>query len=132
MRQSESSKCRLQVCALCSVSRASGSCQLDRAEQSGPGRGQGESQAADRQHEAPVQDGALAPLQIHQGVSQECREVIQICLAPRTNKAKSINQRNINKYLILTFLCLTKTYNIFGSVKEPKESLCLSVQDKVL
>ena len=74
------------MCALCSVSRASGSCQLDRAEQSGPGHGQGESQAADRQHEAPVQDGALAPLQIHQGVSQESQDVNQTCLAPRTNR----------------------------------------------
>ena len=36
-----------------------------------PGHGQGGSQAADWQHEAPVQDGALAPLQINTGVSQE-------------------------------------------------------------
>ena len=43
--------------------------QCQQCQQSGPGHGQGESPAADRQHEAPVPHGALASLQINSGVS---------------------------------------------------------------
>ena len=51
------------------VVSADSQCQHQQCQQSGPGHGQGESPAADRQHEAPVPHGALASLQIHSGVS---------------------------------------------------------------